>query len=256
MSISQENNVFPPANDWHDVIESTSNCDQEENHQATSTPARTHYCCDEEPNSHKESMHNKNSNNEGQEPILVTPSSPCIQNPNIEENISTPANPSQSQDITTPVLAERTQTHDLPDISNKLVIELPIQKDPHTFQTESIVNTHPMVTRHKLKQNPNLALQTLLVTEPKTLKSALRHPQWVAAMKDELHALHQNNTWSLVPRPSDANIIGSKWVYRFKYTEKGTIERFKARLVAKGFTQIPGIDFEETFSPVVKHTTI
>ncbi|KAH9801584.1 retrovirus-related pol polyprotein from transposon RE2 [Citrus sinensis] len=254
LSISQENNVFPPANDWHDVIESTSNCDQEENHQATSTPARTHYCCDEEPNSHKESMHNKNSNNEGQEPILVTPSSPCIQNPNIEENISTPANPSQSQDITTPVLAERTQTHDLPDISNKLVIELPIQKDPHTFQTESIVNTHPMVTRHKLKQNPNLALQTLLVTEPKTLKSALRHPQWVAAMKDELHALHQNNTWSLVPRPSDANIIGSKWVYRFKYTAKGTIERFKARLVAKGFTQIPGIDFEETFSPVSKYT--
>ncbi|KAL9441041.1 hypothetical protein AB3S75_019667 [Citrus x aurantiifolia] len=113
-----------------------------------------------------------------------------------------------------------------------------------------------MVTRHKLKQNPNLALQTSLVTEPKTLKSALRHPQWVAAMKDELHALHQNNTCSLVPRPINANIIASKWVYRFKYTEKGTIERFKARLVAKGFTQIPGIDFEETFSPVVKHTTI
>ncbi|KAK9195847.1 hypothetical protein WN943_003975 [Citrus x changshan-huyou] len=253
---NQENNVFPSANDWHDVIESTSNCDQEENHQATSTPARTHYCCDEEPNSHKESMHNKNSNNEGQEPILVTPSSPCIQNPNIEENIATLANPSQSQDITTPVLKERTQTHDLPDISNKLVIELPIQKDPHTFPTESIVNTHPMVTRHKLKQNPNLASQISLVTKPKTLKSALRHPQLVVAMKDELHGLHQNNTWSLVPRPSDANIIRSKWVYRIKYTEKGTIERFEARLVAKGFTQIPGINFEETFNPVFKHTTI
>lgn len=166
------------------------------------------------------------------------------------------ANPSQSQDITTPVLTKRTQTHNLLDISNKLVIELPIQKDPHTFPTESIVNTHPMVTRHKLKQNSNLALQISLVTEPKTLKSAVRHPQWVAAMKDELHTLHQNNTWSLVPRPSDANIIGSKWVYRIKYTEKRTIQRFKARLVAKGFTQIPGIDFEETFSPVVKHTTI
>lgn len=74
LSTLQENDVFPSANNSRDVIESTSNCDQGENHQATSTPARTHYCCDKEPNSHKESMHNKNSNNEGQELILVMPS--------------------------------------------------------------------------------------------------------------------------------------------------------------------------------------
>ena len=88
------------------------------------------------------------------------------------------------------------------------------------------------------------------------MKSALKNPQWVAAMEEELRALHQNNTWDLVLRPANMNIIGFKWVYRIKYNEKGTIERFKARLVAKRFAQVLGIDYEETFSPVIKHTTI
>ncbi|KAL9462902.1 hypothetical protein AB3S75_000833 [Citrus x aurantiifolia] len=115
-----------------------------------------------------------------------------------------------------------------------------------------------MLTRNKLKQNPTLALQTdhATVTEPKTLKSALKHPLWLQAMAEELAALHQNKTWTLVPRPHDANVIGSKWVYKTKYREDGTIDRLKARLVAKGYTQVPGIDFDETFRPVIKPTTI
>lgn len=93
-------------------------------------------------------------------------------------------------------------------------------------------------------------------SEPRTLRSAFKDPHWVSAMQEEISALHSNHTWELVPRPANVNVVGSKWVYRIKFKEDGSIDRFKARLVAKGFTQIPGIDFDETFSPVVKHTTI
>ncbi|KAK9211490.1 hypothetical protein WN943_000867 [Citrus x changshan-huyou] len=79
---------------------------------------------------------------------------------------------------------------------------------------------------------------------------------WLHAMKEEIVALHQNKTWILIPRSNDMNVIGCKWVYKTKLKVDGTLERLKARLVAKGFNQIPGIDFLETFSPVVKPATI
>lgn len=66
----------------------------------------------------------------------------------------------------------------------------------------------------------------------------------------------RNGTWSLVPRVPNSNIVGCKWVYKLKRDQTGTITRYKARLVAKGFRQQQGVDFQETFSPVVKPKTI
>ena len=91
-------------------------------------------------------------------------------------------------------------------------------------------NIHGMITCAKLKQNPSLALHVSSTSpiEPKTLKSALKRPKWVATMQKQIDALQHNNTWNLVPRPPNTNIIGSKWFYHIKYYEDGTIERFKS----------------------------
>ncbi|GJV70355.1 ribonuclease H-like domain-containing protein [Tanacetum coccineum] len=93
-------------------------------------------------------------------------------------------------------------------------------------------------------------------THSMSYSNAFRDPNWYRAMLDEYNALIKNNTWVLVPRPPDANIVRSLWLFRHKHNADGSLNRYKARLVANGSTQIVGIDVDETFSPVVKPATI
>eukprot|EP00253_Pinus_taeda_P024167 PITA_24167 len=75
-------------------------------------------------------------------------------------------------------------------------------------------------------------------------------------MDEELEHIEKNNTWELVPRPKDKNVIGTKWIFKNKLNEKGDVIRNKARLVCKGYAQQEGIEFEETFPLVAIHEAI
>jgi hypothetical protein len=92
--------------------------------------------------------------------------------------------------------------------------------------------------------------------ELETPQEALKDPKWRKAMQDEYDALIKNKTWHLVPPSQGKNIIDCKWVFKIKRKSDGSVERYKARLVAKGFKQRYGIDYEDTFSPVVKIATV
>jgi hypothetical protein len=120
-----------------------------------------------------------------------------------------------------------------------------------------VVNHHRMTTRGKRGLRfPALFEASALSPIPRSYRAALADPHWRAAMEQEYAALVGNNTWDLVPRPPHSNVVTGKWIFKHKFNADGSLERYKARWVLRGFTQRPGIDFSETFSPVVKPATV
>ncbi len=79
--------------------------------------------------------------------------------------------------------------------------------------------------------------------------------EWDVACEDEIRMFQQMGVYDVVPRPDGRKVIGSKWVFRIKRGPDGQVQKYKARIVAQGFTQVEGLDYNQTFAPVVKLST-
>ena len=114
-------------------------------------------------------------------------------------------------------------------------------------------------TRQPPDRYGDWCLSTLLESdEPKSVEEALSDPKsahWLSAMKSEINSIHMNQVWTLVEPKPNQKIINSKWVFKKKVDLNNRVS-YKARLVAQGFSQRAGIDYSDTFSPVVRFEAI
>ncbi|GKB01676.1 ribonuclease H-like domain-containing protein [Tanacetum coccineum] len=137
-------------------------------------------------------------------------------------------------------------TNTTPDLQPSTTIPIPtVRQNPNP----NPASTHLMVTRYRVGTNKPTQRFTYNVSTispiPKTYTQAFNDPNWYRAMLDEYITLIKNNTWTLVPRPPDANIVRSLWLFRHKHNADGSLNRYKARLVANGSTQLAGIELRK-----------
>ncbi|KAI3720023.1 hypothetical protein L6452_20930 [Arctium lappa] len=141
---------------------------------------------------------------------------------------------------------------------------LDVDNDQHA--SNPLPHEHKWTKEHLIHQiigDPSAPVQTRSATsnlcmyesflskiEPTRVSEALADSDWVTAMQDELNQFEALKVWRLVPKPQGKTIIGTKWVFKNKKDEDGTVIRNKARLVAKGYRQEEGIDYDETYAPV------
>ena len=108
-------------------------------------------------------------------------------------------------------------------------------------------------------KNVETMLVTLAEDDPESYREAMQSPnteKWKSACNEEYNTLMGYHTWTLVKRPPNTNIMGSCWTFRVKRDNYGQVDRYKAHLVAQGFSQIPGLNFNETYAPMICLMTI
>jgi hypothetical protein len=137
----------------------------------------------------------------------------------------------------------------------------PPASKPIVDKDEETDNGWTLVTIDQYPDEYALVLETAdaKAIEPRTLTEARHHPDWLLWEKGihkELETLQQAGTWVLVDKPNGANIVGSKWVFHAKKDAAGNIVRHKACLVTQGFSQVPGVDYFDTYTPIAKLASV
>ena len=179
------------------------------------------------------------------QPQRPQPQSPQSTSPHSSSPQPNSPNPQHSPRSLTPTLTSSPSPSPPPNPNPP-----PIQHTMRTRSKNNIVKPNPKFANLATKPTP---LKPII---PKTVVEALLDPNWRQAMCDEINAQTRNGTFDLVPPAPNQNVVGCKWVFTLKYLSNGVLDRYKARLVAKGFHQQYGHDFKETFSPVIKSTTV
>ncbi|CAA7018212.1 unnamed protein product [Microthlaspi erraticum] len=199
-------------------------------------------------------------------PILSSPSSASNSSSSESENSnSTTVSSSTTSSSTSDAPPPNPQPPNPPNLNpqNQNPQNPPNPQNPNP-QNPIPENLHAMGTRSKagiVKPNRRYLLSASVTSqcdfEPRTAAQALKDDKWRNAMDGEYNAQIQHRTWDLVPPLSSmVTCVGSKWIFTKKFHSSGVLNRYKARLVAQGYNQRPGLDYAETFSPVIKSTTI
>ena len=138
-------------------------------------------------------------------------------------------------------------------IQQKKVLQMPKKK------FLPIMMLHLLCHSQREKRKPDrygFSCNLTTIEEPVSMKDALMQKEWIGAMSSVMVSLHENDVWDLVELPKGQKIVGSKWVFKLKRNEDGSVQRCKARLVAQGYSQEKGLNYDETFSPVVRSESI
>jgi hypothetical protein len=102
-----------------------------------------------------------------------------------------------------------------------------------------------------------MELMTQLIdVEPSSYEDVARHKAWQEAMMEEYASIMKNDVWEVVLRPEDKKVVGSKWIYKVKHAEYGSVDKYKESLRGQGVFTREGVDYEETFSPVARYSSI
>jgi len=184
--------------------------------------------------------------------VTTTPTLSSTPVPTPDPSISTPS-PSASTSV--------------PSTSTSVPIITNVQPTPVALRPKR--NTHPPVrdddphysvssyNRPSSTEQANVVL-TDKTDDPRTYKEAMVRSdaaEWDAACKDEIRNFQQMGVYNVVPQPKGRKVVGSKWVLRIKCGPDGQVQKYKARIVAQGFTQVKGLNYDQTFAPVVKLST-